>query len=452
MAKVKTAFLCQHCGMQSPKWIGKCPSCGEWNTFIEERIEKKTTVPGQRIPEPVSLGQVESRDEDRLVFGDEELNRVLGGGMVKGSLVLLGGEPGIGKSTLMLQAAMQNPSGRTLYVTGEESERQVKMRADRLTSDTHDCHVLAETSVGRLLEQLRKFRPSLVIVDSVQTLHADTIESPTGSVSQIRESAGELMRYAKESGVPVVLIGHITKEGVIAGPKILEHMVDTVLQFEGDRHHLFRILRCLKNRFGSASELGIYTMQQDGMHPVHNPSEMLVSNYDDPQSGVAIAATLDGLRPIMIEVQALVSSAVYGVPQRSTTGFDLRRLNMLLAVLEKRCGFRLGSKDVFLNIAGGIRVEDPAIDLAVLSAVMSSEHDVPMQPGTCFAGEAGLSGEIRPVNRIQQRIAEAERLGFKRIFVSKFNEASLQESSPSDISVVKVSHIDELFTRLFETA
>ncbi len=452
MAKIKTAFLCQHCGMQSPKWVGRCPACGEWNTYVEERVTARAATVGARpvkAARAVALPEILPQAEERIRFADDELNRVLGGGLVKGSLVLLGGEPGIGKSTLLLQAALDNPAGRTLYVTGEESDQQVRMRADRLKGSGEGCFVLAETAVGAVIDQAARLKPGLVIVDSVQTLHADTVESPAGSVSQIRESAGELLRYAKESGVPVMLIGHITKDGLLAGPKVLEHMVDTVLQFEGDRHHLFRILRCLKNRFGPTSEMGIYTMQQDGMQPVENPSALLITPGDRPYSGVAISATLDGMRPILIEVQALVSSAVYGVPQRSTTGFDLRRLNMLLAVLEKRCGFRLGAKDVFLNIAGGIRVEDPAIDLAVLSAIMSSDHDIALPPGTCFAGEAGLSGEIRPVNRIQQRIDEADRLGFKKLYLSSFNMPSAGKAGSQRLALSDVGHIEELFSELF---
>ncbi len=455
MPKIRTAFFCQSCGAQSSKWIGKCPSCGNWNTYVEEPTtatpERQTwKASGTVQTKPIALTQINQSNQVRLLFKDNELNRVLGGGAVVGSLVLLGGEPGVGKSTLMLQAAQHLEGKKILYVSGEESEQQIRLRADRVGNMQAGCFILTEISLNLLFVHLKNFKPDLVIIDSIQTLFNERIESAPGSVSQIRDCTGELLRYAKESGVPVFLIGHITKDGSIAGPKVLEHMVDVVLQFEGDRHHVFRILRCSKNRFGSSSEIGIYEMSHDGLRGVANPSEMLLSHRNENFSGVSIAATMDGLRTIMIEAQALVSSAVYGVPQRSTTGFNIRRLNMLLAVLEKRCGFRLGAKDVFLNIAGGIRVDDPAIDLAVICAVLSSNGDIPVHQGICFAGEVGLSGEIRPVNRIAQRISEAERLGFSKFFLSKHNLPSLESGKTRQIELIGVRSVEEVFTGLFD--
>lgn len=454
MAKIKTVFYCQNCGAQSPKWLGKCPSCGEWNTFVEEVVEKeKKPVQGmgsayKRIAKPVALEEINLSTDHRLQVNDNELNRVLGGGLVPGSLTLFGGEPGIGKSTLMLQLALKMNNLKVLYVSGEESEQQIRMRAERVGISNKNCFILTETSTQNIFKQIEQLEPQVLIVDSIQTLYSAHIESSPGSVSQVRECTAELLRYAKESGTPVFLIGHITKDGAIAGPKVLEHMVDTVLQFEGDRNHVYRLLRTTKNRFGSTNELGIYEMQGAGLREVNNPSEILITNRDEPVSGVAIAATMEGLRPMLIETQALVSSAAYGTPQRSSTGFDLRRLAMLLAVLEKRCGFRLGVKDVFLNLAGGIRVEDPGIDLAIMCAILSSSEDIPLSPKTCFAAEVGLSGEIRPVNRIDQRISEAEKLGFEEIFISTYNQKGL-DSSRHKIRIVTASKIEEVFQRLF---
>jgi len=455
MSKVKTSFFCQSCGTQSAKWIGKCPSCGEWNTFVEEIIEKensknsyKTSSSQQRAAKPQPLNEINLTNEHRIQLYDTELNRVLGGGLVPGSIVLFGGEPGIGKSTLMLQVALSLKKMKVLYVTGEESEQQVKMRADRIGIQNSDCYILTETATQNIFKQIETFQPQLLIVDSIQTLYTAHIESSPGSISQIRECTAELLKYAKESGTPVFLIGHITKDGQIAGPKVLEHMVDTVLQFEGDRNYIYRLLRITKNRFGSTNELGIYEMLGSGLREVSNPSEILITNREEPVSGVAIAAALEGMRPMLIEIQALVSSAVYGTPQRSSTGFDLRRLAMLLAVLEKRCGFRLGAKDVFLNIAGGIKVEDPGIDLAVVCSVLSSNEDIPIDSKICFAAEVGLSGEIRPISRIDQRIAEAEKLGFEQIFISKYNLKGLDVKS-FNIKIVAVKKMEELFNLLF---
>ena len=423
--KTKTSFFCQNCGAQSGKWIGNCPSCNEWNTYVEEVIQKSESTPGiaasstKRTVQPQLISAIDSSKEQRISITDQELNRVLGGGLVPGSLVLFGGEPGIGKSTLMLQLALQEKKLKVLYVSGEESEQQIKMRAERINATNSNCYILTETSTQSIFQQVEALEPDLLIIDSIQTLHTAHIDSSPGSVSQIRECASELLRFAKESSTPVFLIGHITKDGNLAGPKILEHMVDTVLQFEGDRNHVYRLLRSIKNRFGSTNELGIYEMLGSGLREVSNPSEVLISTRDEAFSGIAISATLEGMRPILIETQALVSSAAYGTPQRSSTGFDLRRLSMLLAVLEKRCGFRLGIKDVFLNIAGGLRVDDPAIDLAVVCAILSSNEDIPIASKICFAAEVGLSGEIRPVTRIDQRISEAEKLGFEQIFISK---------------------------------
>jgi DNA repair protein RadA/Sms len=455
MSKVKTVYFCQNCGAQSPKWVGRCPSCGEWNTYVEEVVSKKehpsapalaNKTNGRTIKSQL-LSAVTAGEEIRLPLFDKELNRVLGGGLVSGSLVLFGGEPGIGKSTLMLQLATQLKGLRVLYVSGEESEQQIRMRAERLGNLSSDCYILPETNTQNIFQQIAQVEPQLVIIDSIQTLHTARIESSPGSVSQVRECAAEMMQYAKESQVPVFLIGHITKEGSLAGPKVLEHMVDTVLQFEGDRNHIYRLLRTTKNRFGSTNELGIYEMQGTGLREVSNPSEILITSRDEPVSGVTIAILLEGMRPMLIETQALVSTAAYGTPQRSSTGFDLRRLGMLLAVLEKRCGFRLGQKDVFLNIAGGLKVEDPGIDLAVVCAVLSSNADIPIPATICFAGEVGLSGEIRPVNRIEQRIAEAEKLGFRELFISKYHKGLKPDSF--GIRLHQVGKIEEVFGSLF---
>ncbi|MBC7904533.1 MAG: DNA repair protein RadA [Gemmatimonadaceae bacterium] len=458
MSKVKTAFFCQNCGYESTKWVGKCPSCNEWNTFAEELVQKDAAksnnnngwrdageVSGQKT---VSLGEIVSSEEKRIVTADPELNRVLGGGIVPGSIILVAGEPGIGKSTLFLQNALFLPDIVTLYISGEESAQQIKMRANRLNAVNENFYLLTETNTQTIFQEIKKLKPQLVIVDSIQTLHTPYIESSPGSISQIRETASELQRYAKESNTPVFLIGHITKEGNIAGPKILEHMVDTVLQFEGDRHYAYRILRTLKNRFGSTAELGIYEMTSEGMRAVTNPSEMLITQKEEHLSGIAISATVEGMRPLLIETQALVTQSVYGNPQRTVTGFDLRRLQLLLAVLEKRGGFHFGVKDVFLNIAGGLKVEDPSIDLAVLCALLSSYEDVAIPMNICFAGEVGLSGEIRAVNRIDQRIAEAEKLGFEKIILSKYNSKGLAKQ-PFNIEILTVSRVEEVYTLLF---
>lgn len=455
MAKTKTSFFCQNCGTQSSKWIGKCPSCNEWNTYVEEVVSKgEDATPGiastskQRASKPQLVTEINLEQHHRIELYDKELSRVLGGGLVPGSLTLFGGEPGIGKSTLMLQVAINMKNLKVLYVSGEESEQQIRMRAERIGMANPNCYILTETSTQNIFKQIEQLEPNFVIIDSIQTLHSAHIESSPGSVSQIRECTAELLRYAKESGTPVFLIGHITKDGSLAGPKVLEHMVDTVLQFEGDRNHVYRLLRTAKNRFGSTNELGIYEMQGSGLREVSNPSEILITAREELVSGVAIAATMEGMRPMLIETQALVSSAAYGTPQRSSTGFDLRRLSMLLAVLEKRCGFRLGVKDVFLNIAGGIKVEDPGIDLALVCAVLSSNEDMPISPKVCFAGEVGLSGEIRPVNRIDQRISEAEKLGFEHIFISKYNKKGLDLKS-FHIKITMVGKIEEVFSLLF---
>lgn len=454
MAKSGSVFFCQSCGAQSSKWIGRCPSCGEWNTYVEEIIQRgssKNKSPLQQRQTqsvPVKIAEIQSGRESRINTLDHELNRVLGGGLVTGSLVLVGGEPGIGKSTLMLQIALNLRNIKVLYITGEESEQQIKMRSDRINANDQNCYILAETLTQNIFQQIEKLEPVLVIIDSIQTLHTDLIDSSAGSISQIRECATEFQKYAKLTNVPVILIGHITKDGTLAGPKILEHMVDTVLQFEGERNYGYRILRCMKNRFGSTSELGIYEMQNSGLREIANPSEILLSHRDENLSGVAISAMIEGLRPMMIETQALVGSAAYGTPQRSSTGFDSRRLNMLLAVLEKRCGFRLGMKDVFLNITGGLHVDDTAIDLAVISAVLSSSEDIPINQNICFAGEVGLSGEIRSVNRIDQRIAEAAKLGFEQIYISKYNLKNIT-SDKYNISLIPVSKVEEVFKKLF---
>jgi DNA repair protein RadA/Sms len=457
MSKIKTAFFCSNCGYESAKWLGKCPGCEQWNTFVEEVITrdnkagetdwKKFSFDKKEI-KTISINEVISGEEKRIVSEDAELNRVLGGGIVAGSIVLVAGEPGIGKSTLFLQNGLLLKDIIILYISGEESEQQIKMRADRLNIQNENFYLLTETSTQTIFQEIKKLKPQLVIVDSIQTLQSPYIESSPGSVSQIRECASEFQRYAKQTNTPVFLIGHITKDGNIAGPKILEHMVDTVLQFEGDRHYAYRILRTLKNRFGSTSELGIYEMTDEGMRGVGNPSELLITQKEDQLSGVAIAATIEGMRPLLIEVQALVTQSVYGTPQRTVTGFDLRRLQLLLAVLEKRGGFHFGAKDVFLNIAGGLKVEDPSIDLAVLCALLSSYEDVSVPQHICFAGEVGLSGEIRAVNRIEQRIAEAEKLGFKKILVSKYNQKGLKNQK-FNIEIVSMGRVDEVYQYLF---
>jgi DNA repair protein RadA/Sms len=456
MSKTKTAFFCQNCGYESAKWLGKCPSCNQWNTFVEEVIQKSKDkendwkeFSGRGAIKTISLQDITSGEEKRIITKDEELNRVLGGGIVAGSLVLVAGEPGIGKSTLFLQDALHLDIV-VLYISGEESEQQIKMRSDRLKvkGGGEKFYLLTETDTATIFKEIKKLKPQLVIVDSIQTMQSQFVESSPGSVSQIRECAAEFQKFAKESHTPVFLIGHITKDGSIAGPKILEHMVDTVLQFEGERNHAYRILRTLKNRFGSTSELGIYEMTGDGMREVSNPSEILITQKEEQLSGVAIAATIEGIRPLLIEVQALVTQSVYGTPQRTNTGFDLRRLQLLLAVLEKRGGFHFGVKDVFINIAGGIKVEDPSIDLAVLSALLSSYEDIALPMHTCFAGEVGLSGEIRAVNRIEQRIAEAEKLGFEKIIVSKYNKKAVGNQK-FKIEVVALGKVEELYKYLF---
>ena len=452
MSKLKTTFFCQNCGTQYAKWQGQCNSCKEWNTIAEEIIQKEektswkpTTSEVKRVSKPLKIKEIDSAEEVRMDSTDGEFNRVLGGGIVPGSLILLGGEPGIGKSTLLLQISLKLPY-KTLYVSGEESQKQIKMRAERINPNSENCLILTETKTQNIFRHILEVEPDIVIIDSIQTLHTDYIESTAGSISQIRECTAELIKFAKETNVPVILIGHITKDGNIAGPKILEHMVDTVLQFEGDRNHVYRILRSLKNRFGSTAELGIYEMQGSGLREVSNPSEILISHREEELSGTAIASTLEGMRPLMIEIQALVSTAVYGTPQRSTTGYNAKRLNMILAVLEKRAGFRLGTKDVFLNVTGGISVDDPAIDLAVVAAILSSNEDIAVGKDVCFAGEVGLSGEIRPVNRVEQRIQEAEKLGFSTIFVSKYNKIATQFPG---IKVILVSKIEEVVEQLF---
>ena len=452
MAKTKTAFFCQNCGTQYAKWIGQCTSCKEWNTIVEEVVQKEDkrswktdTSSTKQASKPLRVSEITQEKELRLNTQDQEFNRVLGGGLVPGSLTLLGGEPGIGKSTLLLQIALKLPY-KTLYVSGEESQRQIKMRADRIQPNSENCYILTETKTQNIFQQIADLEPDLVVIDSIQTLHTDYIDSAAGSISQIRECTAELIKFAKESHTPVILVGHITKDGTIAGPKILEHMVDTVLQFEGDRNYVYRILRSLKNRFGSTAELGIYEMQGNGLREVNNPSEVLISKNEDDLSGTAIAATVEGMRPLLIEIQALVSTAVYGTPQRSATGFNAKRMNMLLAVLEKRAGFKLAAKDVFLNITGGISVDDPAIDLAVMASILSSNADIPIEKGTCFAAEVGLAGEIRPVQRVDQRILEAEKLGFTKIFVSKNNKIGLKNTS---IQVQKVSKIEDVASHLF---
>lgn len=455
MAKSKTVYVCRNCGADSPKWIGKCPSCGEWNSYIEEVVYKtpaaaKVSIAGlsPKTQKPMLISAVQALEEQRIDTGNKELNRVLGGGLVKGSLVLIGGEPGIGKSTLVLQVVLGLRGKRTLYVSGEESVSQLKLRAERLSCEDAECYIVSETSLEQLFVHAQNVQPDLLIVDSIQTIITESVESSPGSVAQVRECAAALLKFCKTTDIPVLLIGHINKEGSIAGPKVLEHIVDAVLQFEGDRHYMYRILRPIKNRFGSTSELGIFEMQQNGLREVENPSELLLTQHHEGMSGVSIAAAIEGIRPFLIEVQALVSSAAYGTPQRSCTGFDLRRLNMLLAVLEKRAGFKIAQKDVFMNIAGGIRVNDPAIDLAVISAVLSSSLDRAIGSQTSIAGEVGLSGEIRPVNRLEQRIHEAEKLGFKRMIIPQVNLKSLNLKKIS-IELIQVRKVEDAFRVMF---
>lgn len=456
MAKQKSTYVCQNCGTNSAKWVGKCPACDEWNTYVEEVIEKgdpaKTSWRDTDQPtakqRPVNVKDIEKGAERRLVTKDAELNRVLGGGIVAGSLVLLGGEPGIGKSTLMLQIALSSSKTKVLYVSGEESQQQIKMRADRIGVQSDNCFILSETSTQNIFSQIKEMSPQVLVIDSIQTLQTNRIESAAGSVSQVRECTSELMKFAKETNTPVFLVGHITKDGSIAGPKVLEHMVDAVLQFEGDRHLSYRILRTVKNRFGSTSELGIYEMQESGLRQVSNPSEILISQRAEDLTGVAIGATIEGNRPLLIEIQSLVSAATYGTPQRSTTGFDSKRLNMLLAVLEKRGGLRFSAQDVFLNVAGGIRIEEPALDLAVCASLVSSYHDVPISEKVAFAAEVGLGGEIRAVNRVENRISEAEKLGFEEIFISKYNVKGL-DLKGRNIKVKPFGKLKEVFEDLF---
>ena len=451
MSKIKTSFFCQSCGTQHAQWQGQCNSCKQWNTLTEEVMEKpdkkiwKSKKKSSVVSKPLKIEEIEISSESRINTGDPELNRVLGGGIIPGALMLLGGEPGIGKSTLLLQIAM-TVGCKVLYVSGEESQRQIKIRSDRMDASSDQCYVLSETKTQNIFTQIEALAPELVIIDSVQTLHTDYIDSSPGSVSQIKECTAEFIKFAKETHVPVFLVGHITKDGQIAGPKILEHMVDVVLHFEGDRNHIYRILRTQKNRFGATSEIGIYEMQSKGLRAVSNPSELLISEKDEKLSGHAIAATIEGIRPLMIEIQALVSTAVYGTPQRTTTGYNTKRLNMLLAVLEKRAGFALGTKDVFINITGGISIADPAIDLAVIVAILSSYHDIDVSENFCFAAEVGLSGEIRPVPKTEQRIQEASKLGFDTIVISKFAKVSKQNG---EIKILAVSKIEALIVALF---
>ncbi len=454
MAKIKTSFFCQNCGAQSGKWIGKCPSCGEWNTYLEEVVEKSAGSGSASVKNrataarPRLISEIVAREEERFSSANKELDRVLGGGIVPGALVLVGGEPGIGKSTLMLQVALNIVDKKVLYISGEESELQIKMRAQRLGLMQSNCYILTETNTENIFHHIAEIAPDLLVIDSIQTLTTPSIESSAGSVSQIRECSSEFQKYSKENGIPVFLIGHITKEGSLAGPKLLEHMVDTVLQFEGDHNHVYRILRSQKNRFGSTSELGIFEMRSDGLREVSNPSEILLTSRDEPLSGITVSCTIEGMRPILIETQALISTAAYGTPQRSSTGFDVRRLNMLLAVLEKRCGFRLSIKDVFLNITGGLRVDDPAIDLGVICAILSSSEDIAVNDKACFAAEVGLTGEIRPVTRIEQRIAEAQKLGFEEMFVSRYSLKGIDAKAYS-IKLHPVSKVEQVFSLLF---
>ncbi len=450
--KSKTVYVCQNCGAKESKWVGRCSTCGEWNSFEEEVVfaekNRRTAAVGQPSAKALRLSEVKVNADARIDTGDQELNRVLGGGLVPGSMILLGGEPGIGKSTLVLQFALKNRCGKILYVSGEESIAQIKMRAQRLGAENDECLFLSGNSLEVVLEHSRAIQPDLLIIDSIQTLATEAVDSIPGSLSQIRECTNILLRYSKENTISTILIGHITKDGQLAGPKILEHMVDTVLQFEGDQQYMYRILRSMKNRFGSTSEIGIYEMLQSGLRQVSNPSELLLSNHDQELSGIAVAATVEGVRPILLEVQALVSTAAYGVPQRSATGFDSRRLNMLLAVLEKRVGFRLATKDVFLNIAGGIRVSDPALDLSVVMAVLSSNIDAALPHDTVFTGEVGLSGEIRAVSRIEQRISEAEKLGFRQIFIPTGNKKAITKK-PAHIEVRFASKVSDICQALF---
>jgi len=454
MAKSKVVYVCSNCGNDSPKWLGKCPVCGEWNTYNEEIIAKNT--PGSNITyqgfetikaKPLLLKEIQTGEEPRMNMYDAELNRVLGGGLVAGSLVLLGGEPGIGKSTLILQTVLNFHDIKTLYISGEESARQLKLRADRINPDNQNCYIVCETNLEQVFVHIQNTKPDFVVIDSIQTIYTDSVESSPGSVSQVRECAASILKFAKETGTPVILIGHINKEGSIAGPKVLEHIVDTVLQFEGDQHYMYRILRSIKNRFGSTAELGFYEMRTNGLRQVSNPSELLLTQNHEGLSGVSIAAAIEGIRPFLIETQALVSTAAYGTPQRSATGFDIRRMNMLLAVLEKRAGFKLTQKDVFLNIAGGLKVNDPAIDLAVISAVLSSSLDISIERHVCMSGEVGLSGEIRPVNRIEQRILEAEKLGFNKIIIPQNNLKGF--TSKVSIEIIPVKKVEEAFRQLF---
>ncbi|KAA6301788.1 MAG: DNA repair protein RadA [Candidatus Ordinivivax streblomastigis] len=456
MAKTKTAFVCTQCGNDSPKWLGKCPVCGEWNSYAEEVIGKVTTnspLAGLSNFEtfqskPILLQNVQTDQEPRMDMNDLELNRVLGGGLVPGSMVLIGGEPGIGKSTLVLQTVLKLDAYKTLYISGEESAKQLKLRAERLGTAGENLFVVCETNLEQIFSHVNQIKPDIVIVDSIQTIYTERVESSPGSIVQVRETAAALLKFAKETNTPVLLIGHINKEGSIAGPKVLEHIVDTVLQFEGDQHYMYRVLRNIKNRFGSTSELGIYEMRQNGLREVNNPSELLLTQNHEGLSGVAISAAIEGVRPFLIETQALVSTAAYGTPQRSTTGFDIHRMNMLLAVLEKRVGFKLGQKDVFLNIAGGLRVNDPAMDLAVIAATLSSNLDVAIEREICMCGEVGLSGEIRPVNRIEQRILEAEKLGFNKMLIPQNNLKGF-DSKKLNIQIIMVKKVEEAFRELF---
>ncbi|CAM1345382.1 DNA repair protein RadA [Tenacibaculum amylolyticum] len=452
MAKTKTTFFCQNCGTQHAQWVGQCSNCKQWNTVVEEVVQKEEkrnwkspSNTDKKVSKPLRIQEIAFNEEERIVTRNNELDTVLGGGLVKGSIVLLGGEPGIGKSTLLLQVALQIPQ-KVLYVSGEESQSQIKMRAERLENSSSNCLILTETNTQQIFRNVEEVQPDVLVIDSIQTLYTNNIEASPGTISQIKETSAELIKFAKETNTPVLLIGHINKDGNIAGPKILEHMVDVVLQFEGDRNHTYRILRSQKNRFGSTAELGIYEMLSDGLREITNPSEILISKKDTDLSGTAIASTLEGVRPLMIEIQALVSTAVYGTPQRSTTGYNLKRLNMILAVLEKRAGFKLGAKDVFLNITGGIHIDDPAIDLAVVAAILSSNQDIAINPDVCFAAEVGLAGEIRPVSKIDQRIVEAEKLGYKTFVTSKYNKITSKNHS---IKLILVGKIEEAFATLF---
>lgn len=454
MAKLKTVYFCSQCGHESPKWMGRCPSCGEWSTFVEEVVRKDAASKPEdtrsftnQKSEPLTLRDIRAEEEPRIDTRDAELNRVLGGGLVPASVVLIGGEPGIGKSTLVLQTALKLKGLPILYVSGEESARQLKLRAERIGLENDDCWIVCETDLDEIFRHVKSLSPRLLIIDSIQTVYSDALDSAPGSLSQVRECASLLLKFAKQSGTPVVLIGHITKEGSIAGPKVLEHIVDAVLQFEGDQHYMYRVLRAIKNRFGSTAELGIYEMNQSGLREVSNPSELLLTQNHEGLSGVSIAAAIEGIRPFLIETQALVSSAAYGTPQRSATGFDIRRMNMLLAVLEKRAGFKLTQKDVFLNIAGGLRVSDPGMDLSVITAVLSSSLDMTVDPDTCLCGEVGLSGEIRPVHRVEQRVQEAEKLGFSRILIPSSNLKGYHKRGP--IKIVEVRKVSDAFRLLF---